>query len=357
MREARLGLEPVETSHGLAYRRVVELAPPWAMASRAEPGPPGTVYLDTETTGLAGGTGTYVFLVGLGTWFRGRLRVTQYFLTDLAAEPAFLAAVNQAVCDAGRLVTFNGRTFDLPLLETRYLLARAPWWGPTLEHQDLYPLARALWRACVGDCRLGTLEHHLLALDRGPDISGAEVPRLYFHYLRTGDARGLPRVFRHNQWDLVSLAALAARAAGLLAGPDRRYHPAEWLGAARWLERREPARSAVFYESVLGSALPTPLRARAAWRLGHLWRRAGRLSDTVALWRAWGMVASVPLGLLVDLAKLEEHVARDVPAALVLTRRALGRVPHEVGEETRALVLEAIHHRLRRLERRQGAQG
>ncbi len=351
-------LEPVETASGLALRRVEEVSLPGAVAELVEPvAAPGTVFLDTETTGLAGGTGTYVFLVGLATWHDRRLRITQYFLGDLGAEGAFLAAVRDAIADARRLVTFNGRTFDLPLLETRYLLARAPWWGPELPHVDLYPLARALWRARVGDCRLMTLESTLLDLDRGDDLSGAEMPRLYFRYLRTQDVRALPRIFAHNRWDLVALAALAARAEAILAGPDSRHDPSDWLGAARWLERRQPDRSAAFYEAALEAGLPGSLRGRAAWRLGRLWRRAGRVTEALRLWA--GVVESAnlpPLGLLADLAKLYEHYARDLGAALILTRTALARAEAEGFEATPPLVLEALRHRARRLERRISSQ-
>src|SRR5262249_55516107 len=140
-----LALERVETPHGPALRRVEDVPLPSSLAEAVGPlseaGHPGTVFLDPETTGLAGGTGTYVFLVGLATWTGRALRVTQYFLGDLAAEAAFLAAIGEAVGGVRRLVTFNGRTFDLPLLETRCLLARAPWWGAAGGHQGLRPVA------------------------------------------------------------------------------------------------------------------------------------------------------------------------------------------------------------------------
>ncbi len=359
-RAGDLALEPVDTPHGPALRRVEAVSLPPALAAALAPladrDGEGTVFLDTETTGLAGGTGTYVFLVGLATWQGDALRVTQYFLGDLAAEAAFLAAVREAVAGSRRLVTFNGRTFDLPLLETRYLLARAPWWGADVAHLDLYPMARALWRARVADCRLTTLEAALLDLDRGDDLPGAMMPQLYFRYLRFADTRALPRIFAHNRWDLVALAALAARAETLLAGPDPRHDPLEWLGAARWHERRDPARSAGFYEAALRVRLPARLRSRAAWRLGRLWRRAGRPAEALALWQAVaGEDPAAPLALLVDLAKLLEHHARDYTAALRATRAALARVEAEAPREMRALVCEALAHRARRLERRAAA--
>jgi len=349
-----LALDPVETPYGVALRRVEQVPLPPSLAGEVAPAAaPGTVFLDTETTGLAGGTGTYVFLVGLASWTGTRLRVTQYFLGDLGAEAAFLHAVGEALATVRQLVTFNGRTFDLPLLETRYLLARAPWRGADLPHLDLYPLARALWRAHVADCRLTTLEAALLGLDRGDDLPGAMMPQLYFRYLRAHDPRPLPRIFEHNRWDLLALATLAARAEALLAGPDPRHDPLEWVGAARWLERRDPLRSATFYAAALDAGLPPSARPRTAWRLGALWRRAGRHADALALWaQVVEGGGPAPLGLLVDLAKLYEHHACDPGAALDLTRAALGRAEADGLAAWRPVVLEALHHRARRLERR-----
>jgi uncharacterized protein YprB with RNaseH-like and TPR domain len=344
-------LEPVPTAHGMALRHVEQIS----MASAVEVDEPpvaGAVYLDTETTGLAGGTGTYVFLVGLATWTGRTLTVAQYFLGDLDGEAALLSAVAAAVADARQLVTFNGRTFDLPLLETRYLLARAPWWGGDLAHHDLYPVARALWRGRAADCRLTTLEGALLGVDRGDDLPGALVPQAYFRYLRTRDPAGLPRIFAHNRSDLVALAGLHGRAAALLRGPDPRHDPLEWLGAGRWLERREPDRSAQFYEAAFRAGLPAALEARAAWRLGWLWRRAGRLTEARALWaEAVSRAASPPVRLLVDLAKLHEHHARDFGAALDATRAALAAAEAWAAEGGSDLIV-ALERRARRLTRR-----
>jgi hypothetical protein len=346
-----LTLERVDTPHGSALRRVERVSVPEALDETHAP-VPGSVYLDTETTGLAGGTGTYVFLVGLAAWTGRDLTVTQYFLGDLDGEPAFLHAVAQAVAEAGQLVTFNGRTFDLPLLETRYLLARAGWWGLDLAHQDLYPVARALWQGYAPDCRLATLEGALLGLDRGDDLPGGLVPQVYFRYLRTRDPGALPRVFAHNRWDLVALAGLHARAAALLGGPDPRHEPAEWVGAGRWLERREPDRSASFYEAALRAGLPASVAPRVAWRLGWLWRRAGRVADARALWaEAVARAERPPLRLLVDLAKLQEHHARDFGAALDTTRAALAATEAWALDGGQELV-EALERRARRLTRR-----
>jgi hypothetical protein len=210
-------------------------------------------------------------------------------------------------------------------------------------------VARALWRAHVPDCRLTTLESALLGLDRGDDLPGALMPQLYFRYLRERDPRPLPRILEHNRWDLVALAALAARAAALLAGPDPRHDPREWLGAARWLEPRDPQRSAAFYEAALATGLPAAAHARTAWRLGWLWRRAGRPAEALALWAGAVAGAGAPLGLLVDLAKLYEHHARDATAALAVARAALTRAESEGLAAWRPAVVEALQHRARRL--------
>jgi uncharacterized protein YprB with RNaseH-like and TPR domain len=358
-RPAGLALETVDTPHGPALRHREDVPLPPRLGRLVEPvAADGTVFLDTETTGLAGGTGTYVFLVGLAAWEGGALRLTQYFLGDLGAEAAFLHAVGEALGAAPRVVTFNGRTFDLPLLETRYLLARAPWRGGDLPHDDLYPVARALWRDRVTDCRLATLELALLGLDRGDDLPGAVVPHLYFRYLRARDPRPLPRLFAHNRWDLVALAALAGRAADLLRGPGAGHDPREWLGAGRWLERRDPSRSARFYEAAVGADLAAALRARAARRLGGLWRRAGQRDAALALLhRVAAGLDAPPLGLLVDLAKLLEHHARDYAAALAWTRVALARAEADGLGAWRPDVLAALARRAARLARRAAARG
>ena len=347
-----LTLESVATPHGVALRHVERISMPDAIGESEGAPVPGALYLDTETTGLAGGTGTYVFLVGLASW-RGRtLTVTQYFLGDLDGEAALLHAVAEAVREARQLVTFNGRTFDLPLLETRHLLARATWWGEDIAHHDLYPVARALWHGRASDCRLTTLERALLGMDRGDDLPGALVPQVYFRYLRTRDPGALPRLFAHNRWDLVALAGLHARAAALLRGPDPQHDPREWMGAGRWLERREPDRSARFYEAAFRAGLPAALEARAAWRLGWLWRRAGRPAQARALWaEAVARSERPPVRLLIDLAKLHEHHARDYGAALDATRAALAATEAWTVQGGSDLV-EALERRAHRLTRR-----
>src|SRR5207244_151239 len=165
------------------------------------------LFLDTETTGLAGGTGTYAFLVGAG-WLEGEVFVVaQHFMRDLDEEPALLAALAPLIKRAGALVTFNGGGFDLPLLETRFVLARRRW-PAMLPHLDLLRPSRRVWTGCFDDCRLGTLERDVLGLSREEDVPGMLIPSLYFDWLRRRHAGPLARVFAHNRDAVLSLAAL-----------------------------------------------------------------------------------------------------------------------------------------------------
>ncbi|MGE5325742.1 MAG: ribonuclease H-like domain-containing protein, partial [Deltaproteobacteria bacterium] len=165
-------------------------------------------YLDTETTGLAGGTGTCAFLIGVGIVEGRQFAVRQFFLRDYPEEKAVLAALAEMLEPFAGVVTFNGKTFDLPLLETRYALARMKSPFARLVHLDLLHPARRLWKLRLDSCKLTHLEKHILGIERQGDVDGAEIPAIYFDYLRTGEARGLQPVFYHNALDIMTLTAL-----------------------------------------------------------------------------------------------------------------------------------------------------
>ena len=168
-------------------------------------------FLDTETSGLSGGTGTYAFLVGIARFVDGQLVLRQFFMRDPAEEPAMLEAVAQFLAPAQALVTFNGKAFDAPLLTTRYRLHRIPIPYEGYAHLDLLPLARRLWRDRLESRALKYLEQHVLGMTRSSEeVPGYEIPWLYFDYLKSGDARPLAGVFYHNAMDVVAMAALLA---------------------------------------------------------------------------------------------------------------------------------------------------
>ena len=177
------------------------------------------VFLDTETTGLAGGTGTYAFMVGLA-YFRGdQLILRQFFMRDHAEEPAMLAALAQELARHEAVVTFNGKSFDVPLLLTRYSANRQRPTVPTGVHLDLLHPSRRFWRERLPSCTLGTLERAILGHERGPDVPGWMIPDLYFQYVRGGRPEAMAAVFEHNRHDILSLVALTCRLGRLLDGP------------------------------------------------------------------------------------------------------------------------------------------
>lgn len=315
------------------------------------PDPERLLYVDTETTGLAGGTGTYAFLVGVGGVEGDRFVVTQYFMRDLDEEPALLAALAPRLDAASGVVTFNGSGFDLPLLETRFVLARRRW-RADLGHVDLLRPARRVWTWAFPDCRLGTLEREALGLDREDDVPGAMIPMLYFQYLRTRHARPLARVFTHNRDDVVALAALLGWFGFALGGGAGTLTPLERFGLGRLLELADPDRSLDLYRAALGDGLTGLAALVACLRAAALEKRRERWDTACELWRmALGIGVFDPRPWE-ELAKFHEHRRRDfagarqlVSDALVLGRQA--NVP--------ARVMDGFTYRLARLDRRLAA--
>jgi uncharacterized protein YprB with RNaseH-like and TPR domain len=345
---------PAEHSHGRVPLRLALDSPPDAFrVITGRPDAPALsgerlLYLDVETTGLAGGTGTYAFLVGVGFFRQGRFAVRQYFMRDLDEEPALLASVAALLPSFDAVVTYNGRGFDIPLLETRFILGRLPW-PQHLWQLDFLSFARRLWRHRLPDCRLPTIEASILGVERRNDIPGGLIPSLYFDYLRRRHPGELPRVFAHNQDDLLSLAALVGWSATALLRVGA-LTPEEQIGLGRLWEPLDWERARCCYEMALPSLrgeasrpimllLASRYKRRAEWQAARrLWEDAleteGRFDP-----RAWE-----------ELAKFYEHRARDLPKAREVTVTALARAERgeRVGEET----LAPLRHRLRRLERR-----
>lgn len=259
------------------------LRPPLETGNLADP--ERWLFLDTETTGLAGGTGTCAFLVGLAWWERGGLAIEQLFLRDYDEEHAVLLALAERMEERPVLVTYNGKSFDWPLLETRFRLTRQIDAEPPRAHMDLLHPARQLWRLQLGTARLSDLERLVLGIERGPDILSALIPQLYFDYLRGGSPEPLVPVFHHNQGDLAGLAALTGHVARLVDTPES-AEPLEQYGLSRLLERRgERARARRVYEMAIEAGLPHVLGLTARRRLARLARRDGEHGVAHSLWQ------------------------------------------------------------------------
>lgn len=314
------------------------------------PRPDRLLYLDTETTGLAGGTGTYPFLVGVGFFEAGSFVVQQYFMRDLDEEPALLSALHGLLLRFEGLVTYNGRAFDLSLLETRFILARRSWPGVPW-HLDLLPAARRLWASRLSDCRLVTVEAHALGVRREDDLPGSLIPHLYFEYLRHRSAALLPKLFAHNRQDILSLAALAGWVSRALAEPERVSLCAEeYVGLGRLWEPWSSERGREFYRSALARGLSGPERERLLVRLAALAKREERWDEACALWEAAiAGAAGFNLCPWEELAKYHEHKSRDLSRACRLATEALSRARVNGAFPP---VLERLTHRLARLTRR-----
>ena len=289
------------------------------------------VFLDTETTGLAGGTGTCAFLVGIGMIEDDGFRVQLYFMRDFDEEHAMLDALTRALADYDTVITFNGKTFDIPLLETRYRLKRErnPFQG--MDHLDLLHPARRLWKERLGNCRLTNLESAVLGFERKGDIPGALIPQRYFDYLRSGDGSKLSAVFHHNVLDIISLACMSYVLLTTLAEPEQSSlrHGQDIRGLARWLAKLgDEAQASGMYRKAIKAGMPPKDLFEALWEAAHIERRAGRYEEQVQLLRdlARGSPTHRPAAF-VELAKHFEHRRKDYGIALKMTRNAQRYAP------------------------------
>ncbi|MCX8067429.1 MAG: ribonuclease H-like domain-containing protein [Anaerolineae bacterium] len=314
----------------------------------------GTLFLDTETTGLSGGTGTMAFLVGLGFFEGERFRILQLFLRDPGDEPAMLQFLEEFLPRFSLLVTFNGRGFDLPILEARFILARRPFPLAATPHLDLLPPARRLWRERLPSRALTALERDVLGVLRDQeDIPSGVIPLVYRDYLRTGDARELPRIFYHNRMDILSMVTLAARMGSALAEPagDLDLCGEELLALARWYEEAGWDAEPVLREVLRRKTSPV-VRARALRDLGASLRRRGEWGASVEIWQQLALERPDDVLPAVELAKVYEwHLAR--PAlALAWARQALARAQRLPPGPHREQVVSELCHRIARLEGR-----
>jgi uncharacterized protein len=330
----RFFAERVDASIGLIPERV---------------GPDSLIFFDLETTGLSSGAGSVAFLAGLGRLSSSGLTVEQLFLADYPGEPEFLLQLRHMIPDQAVLVSYNGRSFDAQVLKTRLLMNGMQ--ELPVRHADLLHPARRLWKRLLPDCSLGTVEEGVLQLNRALDIPGWEVPEAYFEYLRSGRRDRLTAVLAHHEQDIRSLALLLwyMEAFGSGEDPTSRVDRFE-LG--RLLTREECAlgvrsQGRKVLHDLLSPNHPDALRA--ALHLANLYRRAGDLASAETVWSfAFEELRSVEASIA--LAKLQEHVERDISAALDIVQTALAW-PHARPH------LEELRYRFDRLERKRARRG
>lgn len=315
------------------------------------------LFIDTETTGLAG-AGTLAFMVGVGYFEQSgagdSFVVRQYFLRDHGDEPALLLLLDELLAEKAGLVTFNGRTFDLPLLESRFIMNRMATDLRERPHIDLLPPARRLWRSRLGSCALGALEGSLLGLRRSQeDVPGWLIPSLYNNYLRSGDARQLVGVFYHNQIDMVSMVTLAARVARQISQPDPADHPIDLYSLGKWqadLGLVAPAEQNL--RLAAQGDLPLELYHKNLHRLGLLLKQNGRSAEAIPLWQQIAATSFDDVAAHVELAKYYEWHSKELSQAASWSERALELVQSWGRRGQLHPVRAELEHRLARLRRK-----
>jgi uncharacterized protein len=337
----------------------LELLAPGAAAEAADP--LNWLFLDTETTGLAGGTGTYPFLVGVAWWGGAGIEVEQFFMRDHSEEHSVLLALAERMAERRVLVTFNGKSFDWPLLETRFRMTRSIKPKLPIAHIDLLHPARHLWRPRLGSVRLCELERQVLGFERGFDVASDLIPQAYFDFLRGESPELLAHVFRHNQMDLCGLAALACRMFTLLAEPETsRIDSLELFGVSRLFDRRgQAARARTLYSAALEGGLPRVLDRSARQRLAGLAKRDRDYTLAQTLWHELRGPSPEGLCAYEELAMYFEHKAREPERAAAVAEEALADL--RIAHRTRLIATAAyrdwqarFHRRLERVRRKAG---
>jgi len=355
---------PMDTPHGVVPLNSIHQVIPEHIALAAcdaeleDFDPTKTIFLDVETTGLAGGTGTVAFLVGLG-YIKGEvLHVDQCFLRDFDDEPAMLDYTQDVLKHGDTIVSYNGKSFDVPLLRTRFIQNRLRPATERLRQLDLLHASRRLWKARLADCSLRNVEEGILGFRRHGDIPSEEIPEIWLEYLRTRDARKLDRVFYHHRMDVVSLVALTSRLSqNISAAHENRLEYAEdHLSLIRLLFRQRAYHQVVeLGNKLLETETEPALRCACFEYVGFALKRQGYWDEMENLWRR--LLHEVPNHLVayLELAKFYEHRARDLSQAEQICRAALQFLETRVALREDPLdenYRDAFQFRLERIQRK-----
>lgn len=318
------------------------------------------LFLDTETTGLAGGTGTYAFLLGLAWWDAGGLQVEQFLMRDFTEEYSLLQELAERVKERPVLVTFNGKSFDWPLLENRFAMTRSIAAPKLAAHLDLLHPARALWKLRLGSVRLAELERHVLdarrlGWDREDDIESAMIPQHYFDYLRGGPAQPLGGIVRHNQMDLRGLAALFCKINAMLSESTGILDECESLdlfGLSRFLQRRgDTGRAHTACAQALAIGLPADIQPKAHRELALMAKRRGEHERAAEIWEKMVANSQDEVHACQQLAIYYERRVRDMGRAMEYARLGLAELRRQRVGSLRGLGDPYLASRLERLEK------
>jgi uncharacterized protein YprB with RNaseH-like and TPR domain len=324
-------LHPIESRHGsMDLSALLELPDTLLdLISKGEVSaahPSRWAFLDTETTGLAGGSGTYAFLVGVGSIDSEGFRVRQFFMRDYSEEASLLAALTRYLESFQILITYNGKSYDQPLLETRYRMSRARHPFARMQHLDLLYGARRLWKLRMESCKLTHLETEVLGIEREGDVPGSLIPYIYFEFVRTGRAAKLLPVFTHNVLDIISLACLTAVVSQAHSTPESMSlrHGSDHLGIARWLTQAGRHDEALkLFQRAIDRGLPDQLLFKTMLEMALLHKK---LTNETASLTLFTELTESPNPCRVrayeELAKYYEHRERNYAMALEMATSA-----------------------------------
>ena len=309
------------------------------------------LFIDTETTGLAG-AGTLAFMVGVAFFEEDALIVRQFFLRDHGDEAAMLTLLDDLLAQKEGLVSFNGRTFDVPLLDGRFLMNRMLTDIRDKPHFDLLPPSRRLWRYRLSSCALSNLEPKILGVHRTQeDVPGWLIPSLYNNYLRNGNGRELARVFYHNQLDMVSMVTLMARILRQFSQPVTTDHPIDLYSLGKWQAKMGIVDEAEQNLRLAAQGdLPLDMYHQNLHELGLLLKRNGRRAEAVPMWQQIAATSFDDVTAHVELAKFYEWHEPDLPQAILWTEQAI-KLSQSWGSRAE-LVQDDLAHRLNRLQRK-----
>lgn len=277
-------------------------------------------FLDTETTGLSHGAGTVAFLVGVGFFDAEGFLVRQYLMRDYDEEGFLLSRVSQDIQKSAALCTFNGASFDLPMLEARFTMNRMRGQWAEKPHVDLLPASRRVWKLRLKKCNLSSLEKAVLGLERVDDLPGALVPERYFSFLKTKDFSLLEDILQHNAQDIISLAHILDRLMRLHETPLMANEPEDLFSLGKVMEKRGKHESArMCYRAADKGSVSILARGRMADSLRREgdWDGAAGVYDRMIRDRQGGVAP------LIAMAKIAEHKKRNIPAAIEYTRKAI----------------------------------
>ena len=300
------------------------------------------LFLDAETTGLSGGAGTVAFLVGYGYVRDEKLIVEQLLMRDYASESLMLSELAAAMEPFQYVCTFNGRNFDMPLLESRFTMCRMRERWRDMENLDLMIPSRRIWKLRLESCRLSRLEEYVLGIRREGDLPGAEVPGRYFEYLKTGDEMHLADILKHNEQDIATLLELLKLLCGIYHRPEELEDPADRYSAGLALERQgELTAARAAYEKTavpalrgrVCSGLSETAEAMANWRIYLLERRNRNYPEMLSILEKMYRRKQMRFEVCVELSKLYEHRLKKYRAAKAYAGEAMDCCPEGMEAE------------------------